>query len=303
MTPLVSVVITTFNHALYIAEAIEGAINQCTNFDFEVVIGEDCSTDTTLSTCNHYQAMYPEKVRVLAHTQNIGMRRNYRESIAACKGKYIAICDGDDYFSDKNKLQMQVDALVAGNFDMCYTRSERKSAEKSEVYPTGALHTTLESMLILNTAENCTVMARKEDIEQYYKQVDPLSKAWKTDDLPMWLWFSAQKRICTIDRVTAVHRILDTSVSHNTDYKKRLEFCDSLSDIMVWFDTNYNSSKLHKFLLKRKQNTALWTLSYNGSVSDFICRWWRDCSITPSLFANIASYGLFLKKILYRMWI
>lgn len=303
MTPLVSVVITTYNHAPYIAQAIESAVSQRTNFDFEVVIGEDCSTDTTLAICNDYVARYPGKVRVIASQTNIGMRNNYRRTFAAARGKYVAVCDGDDYFSDPGKLQLQVDALQSGGFDMCYTRSERRSSTKSEIYPAAELHTTLEDMLHLNTAENCTVVALREAVEQYYSEVDPLSKDWKTDDLPMWLWFVAKKRIVAINRVTAVHRILDTSVSHSSNYKSRLAFCDSLADIMVWFDAQYNSSKLQKFLLKRRQNVAMWTLSYHGSVQEFIFRWWRDCRQTPLLLANIAPYGLFVKKIFYRMWI
>ena len=70
-------------------------------------------------------------------------------------------------------------------------------------------------MLILNTAENCTTPALRTKILEYYNEVQPENKGWKTDDLPMWLWFSATQKIIAIDRVTAVHRVLTTSVSHS----------------------------------------------------------------------------------------
>ena len=303
MTPLVSVCVTTYNHEHYIAQAIESVLGQRTTFAVEVVVGEDCSTDNTLAICRKYEEQYPDRVRVVASESNIGMHRNYRRTIEACRGKYIAMLDGDDWFSDMDKLQIQVEQLEKSGAAMCYTRSERRGEDGSSViYPEGALHTSFEDMLRLNTAENCTTVALKERILEYYAEVEPQTKGWLTDDLPMWLWFAATQTIVGIDRITAVHRMLTTSVSHSHKWNKQLDFCYSLDSIMLWFDERYNNSHLQKFLARRRQNRALWLLSYHGSVGKYLKLWWSTCRENPHLIFNIAPYGLLAKKLLWRMW-
>lgn len=301
--PLVSVCMTTYNHEQYIAQAIESVLCQQTNFGVEIVIGEDCSTDNTLKICQEYQRRYPDRIRIVASKQNVGMHANYRRTIEACRGKYIAMCDGDDWFSDENKLQMQVDMLENTSADMCYTRSLRRGEDgSSAIYPEGSLNTTLDNMLVLNTAENCTTIALKSKILHYYGEVKPESKGWLTDDLPMWLWFAATQKIVAIDRVTAVHRVLATSVSHSHKWNKQLDFCYSLDSIMLWFDEHYNNSHLRHLLSRRRQNRALWLLSYHGSVAQYIKLWYHTCREYPRLLFNLATYGLLAKKLLWRMW-
>ena len=303
MTPLVSVCMTTYNHEHYIAEAIESVITQRVNFALEIVIGEDCSTDNTLTICRDYQSRYPEIIRIVTSENNIGMHANYRRTIEACSGKYIAMLDGDDYFTDHDKLQMQVDALESTEAAMCYTRSERRSDSDSAIYPPQAeLHTIFDKMLILNTAENCTTLALRSKILDYYAEVEPEKRGWKTDDLPMWLWFSATQKIVAIDRVTAVHRVLTTSVSHSNQWQKQLDFCYSLDSIMLWFDERYNNCQLRNLLARRRQNRNLWILSYHGSISNYLKLWYTTTKQHPRLIFNIAPYALFAKKILWRMW-
>src|ERR1700722_19282110 len=106
-----SVCIFTFNHEHFIGQAIEGALGQKTNFDFEIVVGEDCSTDSTRTIVMHYQECYPGKIRALLNPGNLGMMANNSRTIMECKGEYIALLDGDDYWTYENKLQAQVDFL------------------------------------------------------------------------------------------------------------------------------------------------------------------------------------------------
>ena len=122
-----SVVMTTYNHERYIAEAIESVLRQQTSFGIEIVVGEDCSTDRTLNIVQSYATMYPEAIRIISSESNVGWRNNYRRTIEAARGRYIALLDGDDYFTHRKKLQMQVDLLEAHpDVGMCYGRSERK---------------------------------------------------------------------------------------------------------------------------------------------------------------------------------
>lgn len=302
---MLSVIMTTYNHERYIAEAIESVLRQQTSFRVEIVIGEDCSTDRTLNIARDYQSMYPEGIRIVTSDENVGWRKNYRRTIAAAKGKYIALLDGDDYFTHRKKLQMQVELLEADTeAGMCYTRSERVDETGNRtLYPEGECQTSFEAMLRRNPAENCTVVARRELVERYYDEIRPdLHPEWRTDDLPMWLWFAATGKYRTIDCPTAVHRVLRESVSHSPKYREKIAFVDSLADISIWYDKRYNASRLHHELTLAKHNTALWVLSFNGSIGEYLARWWRDVRAYRPLSKNIASYGLFAKKILWRMW-
>lgn len=111
----------TYNHEAFIAQAIEGVLMQITNFRFELIIGEDFSTDKTREICIEYQKKYPELIKLLPSDKNLGMQENGLRTIKACTGKYIALCEGDDYWTDPYKLQKQVDFLEA-NEDavICY---------------------------------------------------------------------------------------------------------------------------------------------------------------------------------------
>lgn len=302
---MLSVIMTTYNHERYIAEAIESVLRQQTSFRVEIVIGEDCSTDRTLNIARDYQSMYPEGIRIVTSDENVGWRKNYRRTIAAAKGKYIALLDGDDYFTHRKKLQMQVELLESDpEAGMCYTRSERvDEVGNRTLYPEGECQTSFEAMLRRNPAENCTVVARRELVERYYDEIRPdLHPEWRTDDLPMWLWFAATGKYRAIDCPTAVHRVLRESVSHSPKYREKIAFVDSLADISIWYDERYNASRLYHELALAKHNTALWVLSFNGSIGEYLTRWWRDVRAHRPLSKNIASYGLFAKKILWRMW-
>lgn len=109
--PEVSVAMIAFNVDKYLAKAIESVISQNTNFSFELVIGEDCSTDKTRVIALEYQKKYPDIIRVLLPKKNQGLTPNSVFTQNSCKGKYIALLDGDDYWTDNNKLQLQYDFL------------------------------------------------------------------------------------------------------------------------------------------------------------------------------------------------
>jgi glycosyltransferase involved in cell wall biosynthesis len=100
----------TFNHESYIHEAIEGVLLQRCNFPIELIIGDDFSTDKTREICEDYQYRHSE-IRLLPSTTNIGVIPNFIKTLNSCTGKYIALCEGDDYWTDPNKLSKQVEFL------------------------------------------------------------------------------------------------------------------------------------------------------------------------------------------------
>lgn len=127
---MVSVCMITYNHEKYIAQAIEGVIMQKTDFDFELVIGEDCSTDNTRKICKKYADAYPEIIKLLPEKRNLGMIPNFNRTLNKCTGHYIAICEGDDYWIDPNKLQKQYDFLKNNpEVKICCTNYQTKANE------------------------------------------------------------------------------------------------------------------------------------------------------------------------------
>ena len=174
--PLVSVCMTAYNHAPYIGRAIEGVLSQRTTFAVELVLSDDCSPDGTGAICRDYAARYPDRIRLLTGDVNVGMRANYRRTIEACRGRYVAMCDGDDWWCDPLKLQRQVEALEADPAcGLSYTRSERRFEATGERrrYPAGELFCDFDRLLFDNTVENCTAVARRELILRYYAEVRP----------------------------------------------------------------------------------------------------------------------------------
>lgn len=108
---MVSVSCLTYNHEQYIAQAIEGFLMQKTKFKFEVLVGEDCSTDGTRKIVEFYQKNYPEIIKIVTSEKNVGLKDNFNRIVKQAKGKYMAMCEGDDFWTDPYKLQKQIDFL------------------------------------------------------------------------------------------------------------------------------------------------------------------------------------------------
>ena len=118
---VVSVCMITYNHEAYIAQAIDGILMQKTNFPIELIIGEDCSTDNTRKIVVEYAEKYSEIIRPVLPEKNLGIMKNFIETMEAARGKYIALCEGDDYWTDPYKLQKQVDFLEANEeYSLCF---------------------------------------------------------------------------------------------------------------------------------------------------------------------------------------
>ena len=107
----VSVVVPTYNQERYIRHTLESAVNQKTDFGYEILVGEDCSTDNTSAVVREYAQKYPDKIVAFIREKNYGMGGNVMDLMMRAKGDYIAFLEGDDYWLDENKLQKQVDFL------------------------------------------------------------------------------------------------------------------------------------------------------------------------------------------------
>lgn len=125
--PLVSIYMLTYGHERYIASAIEGVIAQQCSFPIELIIGEDCSPDRTGEIVRTYQQRHPELIRIITADVNVGAHANAARCRDACRGEFIAICEGDDYWHHPAKLQMQVDAMRSDpGMSLCHTEFDRR---------------------------------------------------------------------------------------------------------------------------------------------------------------------------------
>jgi glycosyltransferase involved in cell wall biosynthesis len=111
MQPKLSVCLITYNHEAFITQALDGILMQQCTFDWDVVVADDKSKDNTAAIINEYAAKHPDRIRVNKRDTNVGMTVNWLTNIAACEGEYIALLEGDDYWTDPLKLQKQVDLL------------------------------------------------------------------------------------------------------------------------------------------------------------------------------------------------
>lgn len=119
----VSIICTNYNKGDWVREAIDSFLNQKTNFDFEIIIIDDASTDHSYELIQEYQKKFPEKVRTFRNEVNLGITRTWKKVCQEAKGQYIARCDSDDFWTDPLKLQKQVDLLDAST-DSLWSNTE-----------------------------------------------------------------------------------------------------------------------------------------------------------------------------------
>jgi glycosyltransferase involved in cell wall biosynthesis len=198
----------TYNQEMYIRQAVESVLSQDTDFPYELVIGDDCSTDDTSAICLELQQENPEKIRLLVREQNLGMAGNFFSTLKECSGQYLAILEGDDFWTDSHKLQRQADFLDANpNFTIVFTRTETfyqdQDREGHEIPGASLKEFTMENLLKVNFIANCSVMYRQNIVVKFpdwFSRMDML-------DWPLHVLYAQQGGIGFIDEKMAAYRI------------------------------------------------------------------------------------------------
>jgi len=218
----VSVVCCTYNHERFIAETLEGILGQKTSFDFEVIVADDGSTDGTQEIITKFQAQYPGRMaKTILRKQNVGIGENYYDALMKAEGEYLAVCDGDDCWTDENKLQMQADYLdqnqectiVCTDFiahdaedadhkDTSF-RVSQYIGKKKPVY-------TLNDLIFSRFISSCTVMLRW----QLRGCVPDFLRAYGVIDFPLEMIHAAMGYIGVIEQSTARYNMHSSSISN-----------------------------------------------------------------------------------------
>ncbi|MBJ7429339.1 MAG: glycosyltransferase [Bacteroidia bacterium] len=199
--PIVSVCLITYNHAKYIAQAIESVLMQQTNYEWELVIADDFSTDGTREIIKEYKTKYPEKIKLILQEKNVGANKNWIDLLSYPKSKYIAYFEGDDYWIDKNKLQKQIDFLESNpDYGMVHTGYKRLIEKKNSFsfsYTKQPLSDNIFDFLLnnLNCVATLTVCFRSSLFKDYVNKIDPINKSWKLGDLPLWLFIAKTNKV------------------------------------------------------------------------------------------------------------
>jgi glycosyltransferase involved in cell wall biosynthesis len=206
----VSVSLVTYNHENFIAQAIESILMQKVNFNYEIIIGEDCSDDKTRDIVTHYYHKYPDKIRLILPEKNLGCygQKIFVQTLKACQGEYVALLDGDDYWNSIYKLQMQVDFLNKhSECAICchdirqYLEDTQKFARFNRFKP--KRFSTIEDMLKCYFAHTSATMYRNglfDEFPEWYESV-------MCGDWVLHILNAQYGKIGYIDKVMSIYRI------------------------------------------------------------------------------------------------
>lgn len=272
---MVSVMCTAFNHGEYIRQALEGMVNQKTDFDYEILINDDVSSDNTADIIREFAAKYPEKIRaffpeVNLYSQNIDVY--YHSFFPNARGKYVAFCEGDDYWTDETKLQRQVDFLenhpeysaCVHNTELLYCAGNREN--EPLIKRKGERDVEFEDILPgMNNAWHTSSLVAKTELlknppDYYYVACD-----YGFGDYPYGIWLRHNGPVHFIDRCMSVYRINSNvaSWSSGVDYAtdKLITFITGVAEMLKAFRAHVKEKELLE-LVDKYINEAMFQLLY-----------------------------------------
>jgi glycosyltransferase involved in cell wall biosynthesis len=230
----VTVLLTTYNHEKYIAQALDTVLMQETDFDYEIVVLEDCSTDRTRDILLRYQKQYPGKIRLrLAERNESTSTRPFTEEFQASSSPYIAMLDGDDYWTSPKKLEKQVEFLEShSECVMCFHNALRIYENGSHAptlhnFPRQKRISVLEDIWQGNFIAGCTPMFRKDAADSFPEWYDtPPFGDW-----PLYVLCAQHGKIGYIDEILGAYRI------HSGGLWSRRDSIQKLEGLIAFYET------------------------------------------------------------------
>ena len=267
--PIVSIVCTTFNQKDFIKDTLEGFLIQQTSFPFEIIVHDDASTDGTTEIIKEYENRYPIIIKTIYQTENQYSKKVDISNFflyPKINGKYIALCEGDDYWTDPLKLQKQVDFLENNkDYGLVFTDIDRitengniidKNYLKNDPYK--SCESFEDYLISAPFRAPCTWVFRKN----LYKE---RNNRFIVGDFPMLLDILANSKIHRLDDNTANYRVLNNSASHFTDLSKLYLFKKGIFEIQMDYANIYNVSAN---IIDIIQTKFAWTSYYYAVASN-----------------------------------
>lgn len=256
----------TYNHELYIKEAIEGVLMQQGNFILELIIANDCSSDKTDDIIKNIleSDLKAKKIKYISHNENIGMQNNFVSAFNLCDGKYIALCEGDDYWTDPLKLQKQVDFLegneeFSGCFHSTLIIDEVNSGEERiwRSY-TKNLFTIEDTFSKLSLFHTSSFLFKREvlTIPKWFNKI-------VSGDMALFALIASKGPLYFIDEPMSVYRKNESGVTNSLSkinyHKSRVKLFEYLNkELNFQYDTNISEViSYHKKKLKNINKNGL----------------------------------------------
>ena len=272
---LVSVCIITYNHEHFIRQCLESVINQNINFDYEIVIGEDKSKDNTLSICEEYSQRYPELIKIIKRDKNLGITGNWIDTFKNSNGKYVAICEGDDYWIDPLKLQKQVDFLESNpeysmschNAEIIYENSDKKPIifSKYSISYDISMQTIVEKWVI----PTASMVFRREHVVNLPEWFNKIYSG----DFSLALLLRHSGKIRFFNDIMSVYRIDFSGSSASATYGKRGIFVFNQHISLLNYFNTYTTFKYAIIIEKRisqiKEELRFLELKEKGFLNAF----------------------------------
>lgn len=259
---MVSIICCTYNQKSFIKDCLEGFVTQKTNFKFEAVVHDDASTDGTQDIIKEYEKQYPDIIKPIYEEENQYSKKNgslERIVHEHCHGKYLAICEGDDYWIDSYKLQKQVDFLESHpDYSMVHTRFNYlfdkrgviKSDEDNHRMICDILKTDPENIPFYILEDNryriqtMTVLYRVEALEDT-DEIQKETGLFFMGDTQLWLNLLKNGKIYYMSDVTSFYRVNENSVSKSFDMKKHLRFSLSCEEMRYYYAKKMRLNPAH----------------------------------------------------------
>lgn len=247
--PLVSVCVATYNQQDYIGQCLDGILMQQTDFPFEIIVGEDESPDNTREICKRYAEEHPDKIRLFLRdrkeshfTKADGTTSRYNGlwNRMSCRGKYMAFCEGDDYWTDPKKLQMEVD-IMENNPEVGLVHTDFDLSEGNVGHSKWPAEPICATEMLLNATAHigaATMMYRRDVFDKTPKLYN--GQNFKMGDLPLQIEMSRECKFQYINKKTAIYRILQNSASHNSDIEKEIAFYKSARECRMFYAKQYD---------------------------------------------------------------
>ncbi|WP_320052896.1 glycosyltransferase [uncultured Acetobacteroides sp.] len=237
----------TYNHEPYIAQAIEGVLMQKTDFPIEIIIGEDCSTDNTRVIVKEYAEKYPNIIVAQLPDKNRGMKQNFEAVLHSAKGKYIALCEGDDYWIDSMKLQIQISYLEENStcFLCCHNSEVLLDDNRKKIFSRIKKSRILTEKELINNwiIPTCSIVIRNGN----WLNFPSWSKQIYSSDQLLILMAMNMGDVFFINRNMAVYRFFINTGSMSSKMKNKIVFVNRQIYYMLSMfniETNYKYSKL-----------------------------------------------------------